>query len=93
MVDAIVHGSTDSLLLQQTAHLTSGFYLRLDEQESQGLSQHLLTRCLPGQQTRGLMAPPTQAGLGAQVRRRRLTRGCNSQRSSQRDSTARGIRE
>ena len=129
MVDAIVHNAADSLLLQQAAHLTSGFYLRLDEQvrlcthrtsheaglypneassalslltlgsrlrcaptahtvrairharlclytaawprtvsqESHGLSQHLLTRCLPGHQTRGLLAPPAQAGLDAQA--------------------------
>ncbi|KAL3933529.1 MAG: hypothetical protein SGPRY_000240 [Prymnesium sp.] len=31
-IDAIVRSSSDSLLLQQVAHLTSGVYLRLDDQ-------------------------------------------------------------
>ncbi|KAL1508599.1 hypothetical protein AB1Y20_004696 [Prymnesium parvum] len=62
-IDALVAARNDSLLLQQAAHLTDGFYLRLGEQEKLALSQYLLTCCLPDQQTRKLLCPPAQGSL------------------------------
>ena len=50
----------DSMVLQQAAHLTGGLHLRPDEPTLRGLSQYLITHCLPSRQARQFLCMPRQ---------------------------------
>ena len=50
----------DSMVLQQAAHLTGGLHLRPDEPTLRGLSQYLITHCLPSRQARQFLRMPRQ---------------------------------
>ena len=52
----------DSMVLQQAAHLTGGLHLRPDEPTLRGLSQYLITHCLPSRQARQFLCCRGSAG-------------------------------
>lgn len=60
LIDAVLLGSDDSMLLQQAAHLTGGLYLRPDEPTRSALGQYLITCCLPDRYARQTLRPPPQ---------------------------------
>ena len=64
LIDAVVLGETsESMLLQQAAHLTGGVYWRPDEKAQRGLAQFLITCCLPDRHMRQFVSAPPQGEL------------------------------
>lgn len=67
LIDAVALAPHDSLLLQQAAELTGGSYVRPDGPTRAGLSQYLLTCCLPDQYARGFLSAPARGKLEARA--------------------------
>jgi len=60
LIDAVNLDKSDSMLLQQAAHLTGGLYLRPDEPTQRALAQYLISCCLPDRFERQFVRAPPQ---------------------------------
>jgi transcription initiation factor TFIIH subunit 3 len=60
LVDVVQFGPSDSMALQQAAHMTGGLYLRPDAPTLAGLAQYLITCVLPDRYARQFLASPLQ---------------------------------
>ena len=63
VVDAVEFAKADSQVLQTAADMTGGVYLRPDAATRTGLSQFLISSCLPDAAAREVLRAPAQAAV------------------------------